>query len=193
MIDSSDVLGLMKVVFVIYTMIVFSMLGMYAYSITRAHRVQPKFKVPFFGWMGFLIFVGVGVHVMTFNVIPWVGWDLTRDSIKADKEYRIAVADYEFHLPEEGMTIEEGDMVRFELESHDVSYGFGLFRGDGTMVFQMQVVPGSRNDIVWKFDKADTYSIRSTEYSGPRGGEMFVPNAIVVKPEVAVASINNQS
>ena len=193
MIDSSDVLGLMKVVFVIYAMIVFSLIGMYAYSITRSHKVQPKFRVPFYGWMSFLIFTGVGIHVLTFNTIPWVGWDLTRNNIKADKEYRIEIADYKFQLPDKELVIEAGDMVRFELESHDVSYGFGLFREDGTMVFQMQVVPGSRNDIVWKFDKPDKYSIRSTEYSGPRGGEMYVRDAVVVEPDVSVASIATQS
>jgi cytochrome c oxidase subunit 2 len=122
----------------------------------------------------------VGIHVLTFAKIPWISWDLTRDKIKADKEYNIEIADYNFKLPEGGMVIQKGEMVRFNLESRDYTYGFGLFRDDGSMVFQMQVVPGSRNDLVWKFDKQDTYSIRSTEYSGPKGGSMFVVDAVTV-------------
>ncbi|MGK7346837.1 MAG: cytochrome C oxidase subunit II [Candidatus Nitrospinota bacterium M3_3B_026] len=187
-IDSSDVLGLMKFVYIAYLGVVFSLLGMYAYSITRPHKVQPRFRVPFYGWIGFLIFAGVGVHVLTFSKIPWVKWDLTRHQAEVDREYDIVVADYSFKLPDEGLEIGKGEMVRFNLESRDYTYGFGLFREDGTMVFQMQVVPGARNDLVWKFDKPGVYSIRSTEYSGPRGGSMIVENSVMVSPAPALAS-----
>ena len=68
----------------------------------------------------------------------------------------------------------------FDVTSHDLTYGFGLFRQDNTMVFQMQVVPGHRNDILWKFDKPGVYSIRSTEYSGPKGVPMIVKDAVEV-------------
>lgn len=183
MIESSDVLGHMKLVYVIYIAIVFSLIGMYTYSITRLHRVRPGFKVPFYGWLAFLIVSGVGIHVFTFNVIPWVKWDLGRASMKVDREYHISIADYRFHLPEERLVINKGEMVRFNLKSKDYTYGFGLFREDASMVFQMQVVPGSGNDLVWKFDKPGVYSIRSTEYSGPKGGNMLVQNAVVVSPE----------
>ena len=56
----------------------------------------------------------------------------------------------------------------FTVTSSDLTYGFGLFRPDNSMLFQMQVVPGHRNDILWQFDKPGVYTIRSTEYSGPR-------------------------
>lgn len=183
MIESSDVLGQMKLVYVIYTAIVFSLIGMYAYSITRRHRVQPGFKVPFYAWLAFLIVSGVGIHVLTFNVIPWVKWDLGRAGMKVDREYHISIADYRFDLPKERLVINKGEMVRFNLNSKDYTYGFGLFREDESMVFQMQVVPGGGNDLVWKFDKPGVYSIRSTEYSGPKGGSMLVQNAVVVSPD----------
>jgi cytochrome c oxidase subunit 2 len=48
------------------------------------------------------------------------------------------------------------------------------------MVMQMQVVPGHRNDLLWEFDVNDTYSIRSTEYSGPEGFQMIVEDAVTV-------------
>ena len=62
-------------------------------------------------------------------------------------------------------------MRRSSSMSHrrDLTYGFGLFRPDNSMVFQMQVVPGHRNDILWQFDRPGVYTIRSTEYSGPAG------------------------
>jgi heme/copper-type cytochrome/quinol oxidase subunit 2 len=48
------------------------------------------------------------------------------------------------------------------------------------MVFQMQVVPGHPNDVLWRFMENATYSIRSTEYSGPEGIHMVVPDAVRV-------------
>lgn len=193
MVESNDILGLMKVVYVIYVIIALSLIGLYTLGITGKKQILPQIKIHnyvFYAWIGFLVFVGVGIHILTFNKVPWVKWDLNRSKIKVDKEFNISIADYEFKLPEKKLVIEEGQMVRFNLESKDYTYGFGLFREDGTLVFQMQVVPGHRNDLVWKFEKSGTYSIRSTEYSGPRGENLFVKNAVVVSPELAIAQLN---
>ena len=50
------------------------------------------------------------------------------------------------------------------------------------MILQMQVVPGHRNDILWKFEEPGEYTIRSTEYSGPKGIAMIVKNAVKILP-----------
>ncbi|MBI3354230.1 MAG: cytochrome C oxidase subunit II [Nitrospirae bacterium] len=189
MIESSDVFSLMKVVYVIYVVIVLSFIGMYSFKLTRDGRIPAKMNGVFYVWVGILIFTGVGIHIMTFNKIPWVKWDLSRNNIKVDKEFNVAIADYQFQLPAKHLLIEEGQTVRFNLESKDYTYGFGLFREDGSMLFQMQVVPGSKNDIVWKFNKSSNYAIRSTEYSGPKGGNLFVKNAVIVASGPAIAQL----
>ncbi|MBI3582108.1 MAG: cytochrome C oxidase subunit II [Nitrospinae bacterium] len=180
-------MSVMKVVYVLYFTVVVSMFGMYAWSITRQGKVQTKIKIPFYGWVGLLVFVGVGLHVFTFNALPWVKWDLARSKIRPDKEYSIVATNHTFRIPREGLVVREGQMVRFNVESRDYTYGFGLFRADGSMVFQMQVVPGASNDIVWKFDKAGAYTIRSTEYSGPQGVGMVYRDAVSVAPVAALA------
>ena len=53
----------------------------------------------------------------------------------------------------------------------------------------MQVVPGSTNDLVWKFEKPGKYSIRSTEYSGPKGGNILIKNAVAVASGPALAQL----
>ena len=78
------------------------------------------------------------------------------------------------------MVINCNEIVLFDVTSNDLTYGFGLFRSDWSMLFQMQVVPGHRNDILWKFIKDGVYSIRSTEYSGPRGVRMIEEHAVEV-------------
>jgi cytochrome c oxidase subunit 2 len=50
------------------------------------------------------------------------------------------------------------------------------------MLFQMQVIPGHRNDLLWQFNKEGVYTIRSTEYSGPKGAFMIIEDAVLVIP-----------
>jgi cytochrome c oxidase subunit 2 len=68
----------------------------------------------------------------------------------------------------------------FSVTSEDLTYGFGLFREDNTLVMQMQVVPGHANDLLWEFQEEGDFSIRSTEYSGPEGDQMIVEDAVRV-------------
>jgi cytochrome c oxidase subunit 2 len=143
----------------------------------EGRRVRP---VIFYTWVGFLIIVGVSLHIVTYNTIPWAPLDLNRAEIKADKVFDISVENHEFTLPAEKLVIKCHDKVLFNVRSNDLTYGFGLFRSDNTMVFQMQVIPGHNNDILWQFDKCDIFSIRSTEYSGPEGVNMTVKDAVEV-------------
>jgi len=83
-------------------------------------------------------------------------------------------------LPSEKLIINTNDKVMFNVISEDLTYGFGLFREDNTMMFQMQVLPGHNNDILWYFDRPGVYTIRSTEYSGPKGIGMIEKNVVEV-------------
>ena len=128
----------------------------------------------------------MGIHIFTFNKIPWVEIDFKRHTIENSKEFDkskqlfniIAIQNKEtgeqkFILPKDKLN-DKGQMV--------VPCGeFGLFRKDGSLVTQMQVNPHSRNDLMWQFPKNGLYTIRSTEYSGPKGGRhMTLKEAVLV-------------
>jgi cytochrome c oxidase subunit 2 len=141
-------------------------------------------------WLGVLILVFLAFNIVTLSpLVPWQQWLLWSNPTPAQ---RVAVefGDYEIKLPpngdilssSQGIVVQAGEFVEFVATSRDVTYGLGVFRPDGTMVFQMQVIPGYENKLVWKFDAPGTYDVRSTEYSGPRHSEMFVKNAIQVMP-----------
>ncbi|MGQ9586604.1 MAG: hypothetical protein ACUVXG_14560 [Anaerolineae bacterium] len=133
-------------------------------------------------WLGVLALVFLAFNALTLSpLVPWQKWMLWSRATP-DRTVRVEVADYQFGLPPGGIEVRAGEFVEFVATSRDVTYGFGVFRPDGTMVFQMQVIPGHENRIVWKFDAPGTYDVRSTEYSGPRHPEMFVPGAIRVTP-----------
>lgn len=133
-------------------------------------------------WLGVLALVFLAFNAVTLSpIVPWQEWLLWSHPTPAQR-ISIEVEGYEFRLPPGGIEVKAGEFVEFVATSRDVTYGFGVFRPDGTMVFQMQVIPGYENKIVWKFETPGTYDVRSTEYSGPKHPGMFLKDAIRVIP-----------
>jgi len=179
MVDSALVLKGQTIAYTCYTIVIMLVMAWFALRVTRPgkSKVNPAL---FYTFVGFLTVLGVSLHIITYNTIPWSEMDLNRHEITADQSFAIDVANHAFILPEEKMVIEVGQIVEFDVTSKDLTYGFGVFREDQSMLFQMQVVPGHRNDILWKFLKPGLYTIRSTEYSGPKGVAMVEENVIEV-------------
>jgi len=131
-------------------------------------------------WLGLLIVVALVFNVVTLSpLLPWQQWMLWGNPMPSQR-IPVEFQNYQIKLPPQGIQVKAGEFVEFVATSKDVTYGLGVFRQDGSMVFQMQVVPGYENKLLWKFDTPGTYDVRSTEYSGPRHSEMFVANAIRV-------------
>lgn len=182
MTDSTDVLNMLKIVYTIYTISVMLLIAWFAFGV-MSPKGKPRIVKPsvFYGYVGVLVTIGVAIHIVTFNKIPWVEIDFKRDHITPDKVVNIVVKDHHFELPEKRIIAQCQEYVLFDVDSKDLTYGFGLFRQNNSMVLQMQVVPGSSNQLMWKFEKNGVYSIRSTEYSGPKGAYIYYENAFEVQ------------
>jgi len=180
LVDSTLVLWGQTLVYTLYCVVIILLVGWFGYRVTKEGRtlVSPRF---FFTFVAFLAVLGVSLHLFTMKTIPWVEMDLNRDEIKADKTFDIIVKNHQFILPSDKLVIDCNDKVLFKVDSQDLTYGFGLFRQDNSMLFQIQVVPGHLNDVLWHFQKAGHYTIRSTEYSGPAGINMILKDAVEVR------------
>jgi len=181
MADSIDVLATLKLVYGIYALVAISVIAWFGYRITKPkdHSGGPK-PALFYTYVVVLVVIGTGLHFLTYNVVPWVPIDLNRADIKADQVFDITFENHEMSFSSYPMEVGCGTHVVFNAVSNDLTYGFGIFRTDHTLVAQMQVVPQSRNDLMWKFDKNGTYYVRSTEYSGPKGARMVAKDVVVV-------------
>jgi len=183
MVDSTVVLTGQTIAYTCYTVAIILVMGWFAIQVTKKGKSNLVKPALFYSFVGMLVVLGVSLHIITFNTIPWTEMDLNRGDYTPDRSFNIIVENHEFKLPAEQLVAEVGEIVEFDVTSKDLTYGFGLFRADNSMVLQMQVVPGHRNDILWKFTKPGVYSIRSTEYSGPKGIAMVVENAVKIIPE----------
>jgi cytochrome c oxidase subunit II len=180
MVDSTLVLKGQTIAYTLYCIVIILLMVWFSLRVTRGQSKVIK-PVLFYCWVGFLAILGVSLHIISYNTIPWAPVDLHRGRYEPDKTFNIIVEDHQFKLPADKLIIDCNDLVLFDVTSNDLTYGFGLFRQDNTMVFQMQVVPGHRNDVLWQFTKPGIYAIRSTEYSGPKGAMMIVKDAVEVR------------
>ena len=131
-------------------------------------------------WLYVLIVVFVIVNAVTLSsLIPWQTWQIWQKP-SPSQVVNVTYDNYVITM-DTPVEVKAGEYVQFSATTADVTYGFGVFRKDHSMVFQMQVLPGRTNVITWKFDEPGMYDVRSTEYSGPKHSEMFMPDAIEVK------------
>ncbi|MBC8320761.1 MAG: cytochrome C oxidase subunit II [Bacteroidetes bacterium] len=180
MVDSQLVLYGQTIAYTSYAIVILLLMGWFGYNVSKPGKGGLVKPAIFYTFVGFLTILGVSLHIVTYNTIPWTAIDLNRDNIQADKVFNITVENHEFTLPSDKLHIKVGEKVLFDVTSNDLTYGFGLFRQDNSMLFQMQVVPGHRNDIMWEFLFPGIYTIRSTEYSGPKGAQMILNDVVEV-------------
>lgn len=180
MVDSEVVLNGQTIAYSCYAVAIILLMLWFGFNITKSGKTNKVSSGLFYSFVVFLIVLGVSLHIVTYNTIPWVSMDLNRQELKADKVFDISVENHQFILPSEKLVINVNEKAMFKVTSKDLTYGFGIFRSDNSMVFQMQVVPGHLNDILWKFEQPGVYSIRSTEYSGPKGAQMILKDVVEV-------------
>jgi cytochrome c oxidase subunit 2 len=179
-VDSSLVLWGQTLAYTLYALAMIVLVGWFALRVTREGDGRGASRTVFYSFVGFLVVCGVSLHIITYNTIPWAPLDLNRAGITPDRTFAISVEHHTFTLPEPKLKAACGEKVLFTVTSKDLTYGFGLFRQDHSMLFQMQVLPGHVNDILWVFDRAGVYTIRSTEYSGPKGIGMIERDVVEV-------------
>lgn len=179
MVDPSMVLAGQTIAYTFYCLVMILLVVWFSLKVTGkgTNTVKPWI---FYSFTALLAVIGISLHIITYNTIPWAKMDLNRSMYNPAKTFSITIRDHEFIMPEGKIIINVDDTVLFDVRSEDLTYGFGLFRSDNSMLFQMQVVPGHRNDIIWEFDRPGVYTIRSTEYSGPKGVFMIEKDAVRV-------------
>lgn len=186
--QSFQVMDVMKIAYAAYFLAICVFFLWFALRIVKKGKASRTFNAFFVTWMILLGVIGIGYHLSSPKWAPWE--DLLYGSHTPDKVYNITVQDHRFSVTSDNpIVVKQGELVRFDLTSNDLVYGFGLFSADERMLFQMQVDPSSQNNLLWRFDEPGTYSVRSTEYSGPGSYDsatkenfLFVKNAVIVVP-----------
>ena len=135
MADSIDVLATLKLVYGIYAIIAISLIGWFGYRITKAKDDKTGAKPAiFWAYVAVLVVIGTGLHILTYNTVPWVSYDLDRANIEPAAVFDIAYEDHQMSFSDFPMNVGCGEYVVFNATSNDLTYGFGIFRTDHTPV-----------------------------------------------------------
>jgi len=143
MVDSTTVLWGQTLAYTFYVLAIMAVMGWFALRITQQGPTPTVKPGLFYAFVAFLVVLGVSLHFITYYTIPWKPMDMNRAEITPDKVFDIGVADHKFEMPAERLQVACNDKVLFNVTSRDLTYGFGLFRSDHSLLFQMQVVPGT--------------------------------------------------
>ncbi|HXQ29664.1 MAG TPA: hypothetical protein VN848_10375 [Gemmatimonadales bacterium] len=60
----------------------------------------------------------------------------------------------------------KGVPVEFVVQSQDVNHGFAIYSPDGTLLTQVQAMPGYANHLIYRFSEPGSYVVRCLEYCG---------------------------
>ena len=173
----------LKLFYLALVLIVLSLMAFYVRGLTTTQaQGKSRLNTIFYLWIGFLVAVAIFFHIFTAWKVPWVNWEISRLQTKPDQEISITAAKHHFILPTDVLFVRAGQKIKFKVLSEDLTYGFGVFRRDGGLEFQMQVLPGHSNEIIWIFSEPGKYSLRSTEYAGPDTKKMYLKDVLEVLP-----------
>lgn len=85
--------------------------------------------------------LGAPADTIQVTGVQW-GWSLSRSELPA-------------HVP-----------LEFVVNSRDVNHDFAIYGPGGTLLTQVQAMPGYTNRLVYRFDRPGTYTVRCLEYCG---------------------------
>lgn len=111
------------------------------------------------GWFVVVVLLLVGLLFGTIFVTPYGKSAPKRKQV-------VEVQGFQF-----GWTIEPSPMkanvpVEFRLRSLDVNHAFAVYNADDELLFQVQVMPGRTQKLVYTFKKPGTYQVLCFEFCG---------------------------
>lgn len=123
-----------------------------------------------------LVVVVVGLIALLIGTIFYVPYGKTA----GPRKQVVRVTGVQFAWAIEPATVRADTPVEFMIGSRDVNHGFGLYDPSGTLLTQVQVVPGKTQKLVWTFEKPGGYQILCLEFCGAKHHEMVAE--LEVKP-----------
>ncbi|MDD8017077.1 MAG: hypothetical protein PHP42_01765 [Bacteroidota bacterium] len=96
---------------------------------------------------------------------------------KADEIIGVKARMFSFVLTKD--TVDCGKLIEFRVAAEDVTHGFGMYDSAGTLLGQVQAMPGYINRLRIQFDTPGKYNIFCLEYCGSQHHQM--KTSLIVK------------
>lgn len=110
-------------------------------------------------WMGAVLAALAALLFSTIFLIPY-------GKTAGPRRQEVRVEAFQFGWSIRPQAVRVGRPVELRLRSRDVNHGFGLYRPDGVLLKQAQVMPGREQRLVYTFPRPGTYRVLCLEYCG---------------------------
>ncbi|HZW55208.1 MAG TPA: hypothetical protein VFF30_02880 [Nitrososphaerales archaeon] len=123
-------------------------------------------------WVAIILVIFIAFSISTFGMLPY---PYAHANITPDMTVDVQAQQFAWCLsspPNWGTSCQSaykipvGLNVLFRVNSSDVTHGFGVYDPAGAIVFQVQVMPGFVNSILYRFTTPGIYYIRCLEFCG---------------------------
>lgn len=110
-------------------------------------------------WFGLVTIVAVATFGLTIPHFPYP----PASAAPNVEHFKVIAQQYSFSVPAD---VPLNRPVVFDVTSHDVNHGFGIYAPDGRMFSQVQAMPEYVNHLPLTFTVPGHYTIRCLEYCG---------------------------
>ena len=136
-------------------------------------------------WTLMILAIFIVFSVSTITLVPW---PYAHSNVTPTMTVDVQAQQFSWCLSPQGTwggtncvaqyQIPVGSTVLFEVRSVDVTHGFGVYNSAGVILFQVQVMPGFNNSVLYQFTKPGTYYVRCLEFCG-YGHYVMITNFVV--------------
>ncbi len=123
-------------------------------------------------WVVIILVIFIAFSISTIAYLPY---PYAHSNVKPDLIVHVQAPQFAWCLTNESYwgtncaseyQIPSGSTVEFETNSSDTTHGFGVYDPGGSIIFQVQVMPGFINNITYTFSQPGIYFIRCLEFCG---------------------------
>ncbi|MGI0090196.1 MAG: hypothetical protein ACREBS_00660 [Nitrososphaerales archaeon] len=123
-------------------------------------------------WVILIVVIFIAFSLSTISYLPY---PYAHSNVKPTMTVDVQAAQFAWCLsptPDFGKNCQSpynipvGNTVLFMVKSIDTTHGFGVYDSQGSILFQVQVMPGFTNSIMYQFTTPGIYYVRCLEFCG---------------------------
>jgi cytochrome c oxidase subunit 2 len=125
-----------------------------------------------------LLVLGLGVAVIFFVSLRGLPYPTRRLAALGPPDVTVDVSGIQWTWQLNRTEVPAGAVVEFAVTAADVNHGIGIYDPRGTLLAQVQAMPGRTNRLLYRFLEPGQYALRCLEYCGIAHHAMVTPMTV---------------
>lgn len=128
-------------------------------------------------WISVILFLFISINLAS---IPWMPKaEATQEKTQKKEIQKVNVTAQMWNYQISNRTLKANTPVKFKLKSLDTVHSFSVYSPSGDIIFTKMLIPNTKQEFVYTFEKAGQYKVRCLEYCGT--GHAYMKDHLVIK------------